>query len=172
MVKVEQVNLFHIQYYDLPHLELEHEVFCAKTMTAYGRLDSVVFLGYEDGSLEATQVKAVETKESYNRVPSDAETTSILNNKAFKYEHRQSIEIIDTCKHLKIFMTCSLDGMIKLWHTDKSIIIEIKLDDALSHARFLNSSGDLICGYRNHLFKIAFKKGKARIFMCRNKIFN
>ncbi len=68
---VELVNLYHIQYYSLPKLEMEYEVFCAKTVTAYARIDSVVFLGYEDGSLEAVEVKVVNTKESYNRVPSN-----------------------------------------------------------------------------------------------------
>lgn len=70
MVRVELVNLYHIQYYKLPELELQHEIFCSKTMTSFARLNSSVLLGYEDGSLDLVEVKDVTIKESYNRAPS------------------------------------------------------------------------------------------------------
>ncbi len=69
-MRVESAKLFHIQYYSLPELELRDEVFCPKTMTAYGRLGRNVLLGFSDGSLEMLEAQAVNTTETFNRVPS------------------------------------------------------------------------------------------------------
>jgi hypothetical protein len=70
IVRVESAKLFHIQYYSLPELELRDEVFCPKTLTAYGRLGRNVLLGFSDGSLEMLEAQAVNTTETFNRVPS------------------------------------------------------------------------------------------------------
>jgi WD40 repeat protein len=83
---------------------------------------------------------------------------TILKRK-YKIEHKQRIEIIDKSEKHNIFASCSLDGLIKLWDTDKVLIAEIKLDDTLSYCRFCNVNGDLLCGWRNHLFKIVLKRG-------------
>lgn len=77
-----------------------------------------------------------------------------------KIEHKQRVEIIDSCSRYGLFASCSLDGFIKLWDLEKNLIAEIKLDDTLSYCRFCNSFGDLICGWRNHLFKIVLKRGE------------
>ena len=79
MVRVELVSLYHIQYYKLPELELQHEIFCSKTMTSYARLNSSVLLGFEDGSIDLVEIKGVTTKESFNRAPS--KETLIINFK-------------------------------------------------------------------------------------------
>ncbi len=81
-------------------------------------------------------------------------------NRHRKYEHKQSVAIIDTCKRLDVFLSCSYDGCIKLWSSGRELIVEVKLDDSLSYCRFLDSTGDMICGYRNHIFKIVLKRSE------------
>lgn len=93
----------------------------------------------------------------------DTEITNILE-KHRKYEHKQKVDLIDVCQRLEMFLSCSYDGCIKLWSLSKELIIEIKLDETLSHCRFLDSSGDLICGYRNHIFKIVLKRSNYSFF--------
>jgi len=73
VVRVETAKLFHIQFYNLPELELKDEIFCPKTMTSYGRLNRKMMLGFSDGSLEMVEIQQVNTTESFNRVPSKHE---------------------------------------------------------------------------------------------------
>lgn len=214
MVRVEMSSLFHIEYFSLPKFDLVDEIYCLKTLTAYSRLESKMLLGFENGSLYLDTLKHVNAKDSFNRSPSklalcliyiyiyicfslknknvrnvrikkgDAEIDTVLHRK-HKVEHKQRIEIVDSCKRFKIFASCrylllwtvqfyfksyyyftflwkkfSLDGFIKLWDAEKNLIAELKLDDTLSYCRFCNSYGDLICGWRNHIFKIVLKRGK------------
>ena len=53
----------------------------------------------------------------------------------------------------------SLDGCIKLWKSNRQQLAEINLDDSLSYCCFLNSFGDLIVGWKSHLFHIPIKRG-------------
>ena len=70
VVRVELVELYHIQYFNLPDLELKHEVFCTKAMSSYARLKSKVLLGFDEGAMDLVEVKPVETTDTFNRMPS------------------------------------------------------------------------------------------------------
>ena len=57
----------------------------------------------------------------------------------------------------------SCDGAVKIWDEQKTLMTEITLDDSLSSACFLTSQGDLMIGYKNHLFVIDHSKSKSYI---------
>jgi len=44
--------------------------------------------------------------------------------------------------------------MIKVWNYDQLLLTEIVLDDTLSECVFFNSTGDLLVGWKKHLFVI------------------
>ncbi len=52
----------------------------------------------------------------------------------------------------------SVDGCIKIWNHRKTQIAEIVLDNTLTYCCFLNFDGDLIAGWKNHIFKIRIDK--------------
>jgi len=157
VVRIELIYFFHIKYFKLPNFDLIDEVYCLKTLTTFSRLNSKIMFGFEDGSIHVEEVKRSESKDISNRVINETEMNAILKRK-YKIEHKQRIEIIDKSEKHNIFASCSLDGLIKLWDTDKVLIAEIKLDDTLSYCCFCNFDGDLLCGWRNHLFKIVLKR--------------
>ena len=101
------------------------------------------------------------TKESdvNNRMLDDNEVDQILS-KSLRFEHRQRVEKVDACKSKKLFLSFSLDGLIKIWKQNGDTLIDILLDNTLSACCFLNASGDLIVGWKSHLFKISMEKVK------------
>ena len=58
--------------------------------------------------------------------------------------------------------TCcfSLDGAIKVWDETKVLMTEVMLEESLSAACFLNDMGDLLVGFKNHIFYIDHTKCK------------
>ncbi|XP_063063838.1 uncharacterized protein LOC134456404 [Engraulis encrasicolus] len=46
------------------------------------------------------------------------------------------------------------DTLIKLWDRQRTLLAEVQLDASLSCACFLNPSGDLLLGFRQHLYKL------------------
>ncbi|PIK39582.1 hypothetical protein BSL78_23589, partial [Apostichopus japonicus] len=71
-----------------------------------------------------------------------------------KVDHTQSVLSVDSCTTLGIFISCSGDGIIKVWNQDKVLCTEILVEDSLTSAKFLNQLGDILIGYKNHLFYI------------------
>ena len=70
-------------------------------------------------------------------------------------------EVVLGWQSCKILLN-SADGMVKIWDERKSLLTEITVDDGLSSACFLNNAGDLLLGYRNHIFIISHRKGTQR----------
>jgi len=52
----------------------------------------------------------------------------------------------------------SSDGGIKIWDENKVLVTEVMLEDSLSAAAFLNDAGDLLVGFKNHIFYIDHSK--------------
>ena len=68
-------------------------------------------------------------------------------------------KIIVKCPHC-VFCLFSSDGAIKIWDENKFLMTEVMLEESLSAACFLNDLGDLIVGFKNHIFYIDHAKCK------------
>lgn len=63
--------------------------------------------------------------------------------------------------HHVITLICySSDGGIKVWDESKVLVTEVMLEESLSAATFLNEMGDLLVGFKNHIFYIDHTKCK------------
>lgn len=45
-----------------------------------------------------------------------------------------------------------MDGVIKIWNRHKVLLADVQLDQELSCCHFLNDFGDLLVGWKKHLF--------------------
>lgn len=52
----------------------------------------------------------------------------------------------------------SSDSTIKLWDTQKNLVADITLDNTLSTACFLNSSGDILLAFKNDIYVLSHSK--------------
>lgn len=59
----------------------------------------------------------------------------------------------------------SAEGAIKVWESDKTLLTEISLDEGISSATFLNNQGDVLVGYKNHIFIIGHSKGQWTVYL-------
>ena len=59
-----------------------------------------------------------------------------------------------------LFCLFSSDGAIKIWDENKFLMTEVMLEESLSAACFLNDLGDLLVGFKNHIFYIDHAKCK------------
>lgn len=76
-----------------------------------------------------------------------------------KYEHKKKIISIDLCPKLRLYMSASADGCIKIWDEAKNLLAEILLDNTLSCCSFLNDRGDLALGWKSQIFQIKLNRG-------------
>ena len=60
----------------------------------------------------------------------------------------------------EMFCLFSSDGAIKIWDENKFLMTEVMLEESLSAACFLNDLGDLLVGFKNHIFYIDHAKCK------------
>ena len=77
--------------------------------------------------------------------------------------YSKDFSLMIPCLYLRISYIAfahSCDGAVKIWDEQKTLMTEITLDDSLSSACFLTSQGDLMIGYKNHLFVIEHSKSK------------
>ena len=65
--------------------------------------------------------------------------------------------------HVEFMLHFSGDGLIKIWQENKVLLTEIHLEESLCSACFLNNTGDLLVGFKNHLFLINNKRGEKKI---------
>jgi len=60
-----------------------------------------------------------------------------------------------------VFCFNSCDSVIKIWSVrDQCVIADVTLDNTLSCACFLNSTGDLVFGFLNNLYSISLNSCK------------
>ncbi|KAM6473988.1 uncharacterized protein PHA67_006583 [Liasis olivaceus] len=72
--------------------------------------------------------------------------------------HDGPVIAVDSCKNLSIFLSCGSDAIIKLWNINKILVAEITLDNTLSTACFLNSSGDILLAFKNDIYILHHNK--------------
>ena len=62
-------------------------------------------------------------------------------------------------KLVSFVVCCSDDGSVKIWDDHKTLVSEFLLDDSLCSACFLNGAGDVLIGFKNHIFFLDRRKG-------------
>jgi WD40 repeat protein len=149
VTKIEQDKHYCIKYWSLPDLELKKEFYSLKSMSCFARIDDYVLVGHEDGTIEL-----IKLGDEHKSSALFADTIDTNSEKSAKYEHKESVKIIDASQSVKIYLSCSIDGNIKIWSQTKALLAEVYLDETLSYACFLNKKSDIIIGWRNHLFII------------------
>ncbi|CAH1782794.1 unnamed protein product [Owenia fusiformis] len=147
-----------IQIWSLPQLQLLHDIYTSFDIVAYARLEKVLLSGHTTGSvllhnLLPTEDVGPQKPKVVKGLEEMAAPRPGENN-----EHHASIVSVDVCTKLNIFVTASCDGAIKIWEWNKTLLTELFVDDTLTSACFLNTIGDLLIAYNNHIFYIDHSK--------------
>lgn len=72
-------------------------------------------------------------------------------------EHDDELEYIDVLYDQGIFMTSSRDGLVKIWNLKKELLREIKFNEPIFAACFLNSNADIAIGHSGQISVIFAK---------------
>ncbi|XP_025106269.1 uncharacterized protein LOC112571485 isoform X6 [Pomacea canaliculata] len=149
-------HMTYLQFWSLPDLELQHEVFCAPDLAAHAHIGYMCVTGHESGHvLFHTLELATDPGLLKGRIVPEVDDIIDISHRP---EHLASVITVDACISMKVFCSCSKDGAIKIWEEMGALLTEIMLDDSLSAACFLNKSADLIVAYRKHIFFIDHTK--------------
>ena len=60
--------------------------------------------------------------------------------------HAKEITFLSACPYLKIFVSSSKDGVIKVWSFDNQLLSDIDFGTCVSSVGFANNRGDLLVG--------------------------
>ncbi|KAK2148436.1 hypothetical protein LSH36_497g00059 [Paralvinella palmiformis] len=150
-----------IQIWLLPQLELRHEIYCPPDITGSVRLGSSFITSHKNGAVIHHHLQDIDDMGvSLYRprfVVNDVSSQSSFTGSG-KTDHNGPVFSIDACHRLGLFCTASEDGTVKVWESTKTLLTEITLDRTLCTAVFLNSRGDLLIGFKNHIFHIDHSK--------------
>ncbi|XP_074609001.1 uncharacterized protein LOC141863385 isoform X2 [Acropora palmata] len=142
-----------ILIWSLPALELLKRIDCEADMTCFNRMNNLLLCGHKSGHLHLHSL-APETR---NRC--ENEDNKLMDSQGFTpRDHQGSISSVDSNDKLEIFCSTSCDGVIKIWDRDKTLLREIIMDDTLTVASFLNQRGDILIGFKQHIFIIPNSK--------------
>jgi hypothetical protein len=104
------------------------------TCTALSQRGGYLLCGYKDGTSEI--------------VSTATGKFLILDS---DYEHSDIITSADFLDDMGLFLTCSLDGFVKVWSLNKDIVKVIATAQSLKAACFLNENGDILVGEGDHI---------------------
>nr|XP_034960877.1 uncharacterized protein LOC118080053 [Zootoca vivipara] len=149
-----------IHFRSLPGLELVSQVNTGNDTIVFTRLSNSLFIGLTSGSVDVLNIN----------IKQDNKTT--LYGKGVKYHgkneeeeeafsdkyHNGPVLAVDSCKNYSLFLSCGSDSTIKLWDTQKNLVADITLDNTLSTACFLNSSGDILLSFKNDIYVLSHSK--------------
>lgn len=62
-------------------------------------------------------------------------------------EHEEEIESVDVHWDKGLILTASKDGYVKIWNTQKDLIREIKFNEDINQALFLNNLADVVVAH-------------------------
>ncbi|XP_026576572.1 uncharacterized protein LOC113449679 [Pseudonaja textilis] len=141
-----------IHYRSLPALELVFQVYLPNDATVFTRLDRSLFIGLKSGIVDILSIL-----EESNEVAFPEKEKIEEKNLPATY-HEGPVISVDSCKTLSVFLSCGSDAAIKLWNIYKDLIAEIRLDNTLSTACFLNNSGDILLAFKNDIYILYHSK--------------
>ncbi|CAK8689652.1 unnamed protein product [Clavelina lepadiformis] len=135
-----------VQIWSLPQLKQVYKLDLPNQFSTYCLANEIFITGHTDGVLTVKDLASQPT----NGLESE------LNKLPQSPDHNLTIFSIEACIPRKIFCSCSFDGMVKIWTFDKVLLSKLCLDDSLSSCLFLNSFGDLLIGWKRHIFHINY----------------
>ncbi|XP_078595948.1 uncharacterized protein LOC144873010 [Branchiostoma floridae x Branchiostoma japonicum] len=149
-----------LQFFCLPELSLIHMAKIGTDVISYARIGSSLLCGCSSGQLDLiTLTEHNEESTILEEGDNESQTSSEgSESRRLKAEHSSAVLSVDACHNMGIFCTCSGDGAVKIWDTQKVLVTEIMLDDSLSCACFLNNRADLLVAYKHHIFTIPQRK--------------
>ncbi|XP_032997762.1 uncharacterized protein LOC117042324 [Lacerta agilis] len=143
-----------IHFRSLPGLELVSQVNTANDTIVFTRLSNSLFIGMTSGSVDILKIKEdSKTKDGKYHGENEEEEEAFSD----KY-HNGRVLAVDSCKNYSLFLSCGSDSTIKLWDTQKNLVADITLDNTLSTACFLNSSGDILLAFKNDIYVLSHSK--------------
>ncbi|CAI5767403.1 acute regulatory, mitochondrial-like [Podarcis lilfordi] len=148
-----------IHFRSLPGLELMSQVNTANDTIVFTRLSNSLFIGLTSGSVDVLNIKEDNKTTLYGKDVKYHGKNEEEEKDAFsdKY-HNGPVLAVDSCKNYSLFLSCGSDSTIKLWDTQKNLVADITLDNTLSTACFLNSSGDILLAFKNDIYVLSHSK--------------
>ncbi|XP_055503914.1 uncharacterized protein LOC129704662 isoform X2 [Leucoraja erinacea] len=147
-----------LKIWSLPKLHLLHDVIIPFSTVSLSIIGKHLCLGLECGSIIFSNFIATSSwllpastttpPDFDERSDSDERQTATLTDNVFT----------DACPMQNIFLSCSGEAVIKVWDLQGYLLTEIVLDHTLTHAIFLNDTGDILMGFKQNLFLIPHHK--------------
>ncbi|KAK3608331.1 hypothetical protein CHS0354_030785 [Potamilus streckersoni] len=144
-------QLMLVQIWGLPQLDLNYELYSAPDINICSRLGLTFFTGHETGHLNFHFLEPAEDL-GLSKAKQEPEYDEVVEKR--RPEHNSRVVALDSVVTLRIFISASADGAIKVWDENKMLLTEIMMDESLSSACFLNDLGDVLIGFKNHIFFI------------------
>ena len=119
-------------------LEALVSVSCEKDITCYQLKGDNIVAGFSSGHVIVKEV-AKQSKMELSKTTTD---------------HQAEVLSVSFHPTLDVCSSSGKDHCVKLWSLDKNLLCEIDLDVSLTSACFLNGSGDIIMGFKGHIFII------------------
>ncbi|XP_053145870.1 uncharacterized protein LOC128342526 isoform X2 [Hemicordylus capensis] len=150
-----------VHFRSLPALELVCYIDVSNDTLVFTRLNNSLFLGLKSGAVDVLNILNEDDKKVYS------EKTDVNNNgedeqkDASYYSenyHKGPVIAVDSCKNLSIFLSCGSDFIIKIWDIQKNLVADITLDNTLTAACFLNTSGDILLAFKSDLYVLTHDK--------------
>nr|XP_060615874.1 uncharacterized protein LOC132765615 [Anolis sagrei ordinatus] len=142
-----------IHFRSLPALKLVFQIEVSDDTTVFTRLNSSLIIGLTSGIVDILNIQNEEkgiTSSGKNKNENGENAYSCFDN-----YHDGPVVAVDSCENLSIFLSCGSDTVIKLWDLQKNLLAEITLDNTLSTACFLNSSGDILLAFKSDLYLLS-----------------
>ncbi|KAF6029325.1 hypothetical protein EB796_012367 [Bugula neritina] len=158
LIQCDRNEVAIVQIFGLPTLQLQHELCLFQDIVTCTRMGDTVFYGYSDGAVSFHNLEEID-EDNINRRTNQIKNITELKQSQLvqkKFEHKDAIRSVDCCPRKRLFLSCGCDSVIKIWSVrDQCVIADVTLDNTLSCACFLNSTGDLVFGFLNNLYSIS-----------------
>ncbi|XP_041046928.1 uncharacterized protein LOC121279736 [Carcharodon carcharias] len=146
-----------LKIWSLPKLQLLHRVLIPQDTITFSRIASQLCLGLESGLILFNDIVAADPM----LLPFSLSLSQDVKSESevkWRIEQTGRAVITDACPKQNIFLSCSGDDVIKIWDVYGALLTEFVLDHTLTFACFLNNHGDILIGFKDHLFLIPHNK--------------
>jgi WD40 repeat protein len=129
-------------------LTLDLEVLLIVKMTAVPRSivlsGSTVCMAMEDNCLTMFKNRTIR-RQSFTPQVVNIATMELIQHQT-EDSHKDTVTSLNVCSYLKLFVSSSKDGTIKVWSFNNQMVSEIDFGEPLTSVGFANDQGDLLVG--------------------------